>query len=336
MTAHASHPRRGPRRTQAGQARRRAVARLAPWLPDAACSALAVLVVVAAASPAPAAAQDAPAAALAPELVHWRSCRAQAEALAARLDSLVALEVVAWEQRRRAIATDARAQELQALARGEALGDAIRAVADGLREREGECDRIGEALLARVEREIAAPRAGPATGARMDSLEQLRRGLIEARAARRDADLTPPIARPDDGPDVLRVKALRARDLADRAAAWRADVVALHRSWEDRARLAQERRALLGDLSFFDAGAALSEGGAWSPPDATDPTVPADGSAVGRLLQAMLTPGGLVVEEQAPAAVFAALESWLQQRERDLWQRAAELDSLAGQWGREP
>ncbi len=270
------------------------------------------------------------------DVVAWQACRRQSEALAARIDSLVALEVLAWEERRGAIAMGARARELRALARGEALGDTIRAVADRLREREGDCERLGAALLGRIEGEIASAAPQRGEGARADSLQELRRRLIEARAARRAVDLTPPVARPDDGPDVLRVKALRARDLADRAAAWRRDVAALRRSWEDQARLAQERRALLDDLSFFDPGAGLSDGGLWPLGENADPAAPGDGSAVGRLLRAILARGGLSVAEQEPAAVFAALESWLQQREQDLGRRAAELDSLAGQWGREP
>jgi hypothetical protein len=293
-------------------------------------------VAVAAGSAGPAAGQSVPPAGSPPGVTEWRSCRTQTEALAAQLDSLVALEVLAWEQRRGAIASAAHSEELRALARGEALGDTIRAVADALRDREQACGAMGADLLARVEREIAALAPDGEEGARADSLQELRRRLIEARAARRGADLTPPAARPDDGPDVLRVKALRARDLADRAAAWRVDVAALRRTWEDRVRLAQERRELLGDLSFFDAGALAGDRDPRLPDPRVEATMPSDSTAVGRLLQTIMARGGIPVEGHTPAAVFAALDSWLQQREQELWRRAAELDSLAGRWGREP
>ena len=298
--------------------------------------ALAAALAVAAAAWAPAGGQGSAGAAPEADVVAWAACRTRTEALAVRLDSLVAREVLAWEERRSAIASAAGGEERRALARGEALGDTLRAVADALHASDRECRRVAEELLVRVEREIDA--LGPVgEGGRADSLRDLRGRLVTARAARRGADLTAPIARPEDGPDVLRLKAARARDLADRAAAWRADVGELRRATEDRQRLAAERHELLGDLSFFNAGAALDPGGGASRDLAPDEAAPTDSSAVARLLQALLAGGGVRAGGvRSPLEALAALESWLAQKESELAAQAVELDSLAARWGREP
>ncbi len=297
--------------------------------------ALAVALAAAAWVP-PASGQGSASAAPVADVAAWIACRARTEALAEQLDALVAREVLAWEERRDAIASATPGEERRVLARGEALGDTVRAVADALQASDRECRQVAEALLARVEGEIAAL-APAADGGRADSLRELRNRLVTARAARRSADLAAPVARPDDGPDVLRIKAARARDLADRAAAWRTDVAALRRATEDRERLAAERRELLGDLSFFNAGAALNPGEMASRDLVPGGPAPSDSSVVARLLQALLASGGLpAAGPRSPLEALAALESWLAQRESELAAQAVELDSLAARWGREP
>ncbi len=268
-------------------------------------------------------------------LIEWTACLQRTTRLQARLDSLVALEVLAWEQRRGAIARDAREEELRALVRGDALAASIREAAEELRRSDRACGELGGRLLEGVEEAIGRLPAGVGD-ARSDSLQALRRRLIAARGARRSTDLTLPRAAPGDTPDVLRLKALRARDLADLAAAWRADAEALRRTLEDQERLAREQRDLLGDLSFFDEGSGLDVVDLpTGDPPAGGVAIP-DSSGIGGLLRTLLRDDRRRLEARSVPEALRMLEEWLESREANLRARAGRLDSLAVNWGREP
>jgi hypothetical protein len=250
------------------------------------------------------------------------------ELLFVRADSLAA-------SRRRAAEGGRSTLERHLLARGEALAESIRAVAAARLAQELLCEPLASALIEHLDAQLIRPDSS-ARQAPRDSLLELRGRLRREQIPAARLGLLAPQAEPEDPPEVLRQKAAYARDLVDRAERWRAMVSREAQRLADRARVAQELRALLGDEQFFAEGPGF-ESQPWDLPGGSEALGAEEfAGRGGDLLVALIAQMPERPEAESVEEVLEILETWLARRASELERRAAEFEAEALRREREP
>lgn len=253
----------------------------------------------------------------------WAACRERQAVLELERGALYARAQRLAAARAAAIASGDRRREEALLVIGEAVADSLRAFGAAALAQELVCERMAEALRGKIERQLAAALEPGAVGrGERDSLELLAAALREVPRRSVRAEFTVPQVGSDAPPELLRQSADFARDLADRAARWQGAIEQL-RTQLQRARLAEERRDLLGDQRFLDDLAAIERpllGSGWEDRD----RAPSGGLVP---LLARLPEEGTAGLE--PEAVLELLDEWLGRRRAALLDEADRLARAA-------
>jgi len=248
-----------------------------------------------------------------PSGAEWGACAERRERLVGRREALrAAAEALALQRAAAGTAGDA-GLERSLLARGEALADSIERLSVALLAEALRCAPAAE----RLDGEIAAALTGSAaaTEAQRETLLALQARVRRWGAGAGRAEFPLPEAGEGDPPEILRQKAAYARDLIDRAGRWR-EIVEREARRGDGERLAREASRMLADQAFFEERAAMAL-------DAAAAKAGDDFAAL--LAQAGEEAGGA----GGAAEALARLRGFLAGRERELAQRAEELEREA-------